>query len=124
MFRGICKIALDGDDIKMRKFSSAVPTDDLDKGEEQEAGKSPWADLSNPIRPILAKLKRQSVDNKYLEVGSLDGNIPGSEPSSARYKVRYLQIICSHLARNLHKFVLIPAQNDDKCLVSRAGRYV
>ncbi len=47
-----------------------MDTDEMDKPDNDGfTSNNPWADLSNPIRPMLAKLiKRQSEDTKYLEV--------------------------------------------------------
>ncbi|OXA55264.1 uncharacterized protein LOC110848680 [Folsomia candida] len=53
---------------------SNVDPDEMEKKETETLTKNPWRDLSNPIRPILAKLKRQSEDNKYLEVSNSDTN--------------------------------------------------
>jgi len=46
-----------------------------DNGKEEEAkddeGSKLWRDMDNPIRPIIAKLRKQSEDSKYFEVGML-----------------------------------------------------
>jgi len=46
-----------------------------DNGKEEEAkddeGSKLWRDMDNPIRPVIAKLRKQSEDSKYFEVGML-----------------------------------------------------